>query len=103
MALTISKFIESGMADVRVVFVEITFNGTYTTNGESLVPGDVGMVAIHMAIFEPIGGKAFEYDHTNEKLKVYYYDYNAGADGSAIEHPASDTSVTALKGMFIGH
>lgn len=40
------------------------------------------------------GGYISEYDYTNSKLKVYYADYDAGADGALIEYPASALTAT---------
>ena len=59
--------------------------GAYETNGVAWDLRKFFPTEIHMIIFETRGGYVFEYDYTNRKIKSYYYDYNAGADGAAIE------------------
>ena len=51
----------------------ILFDSSYPTGGEALTATDLkfpGHVTIHSLICHQAGGFAFEYDHTNGKLKV---------------------------------
>jgi len=76
----------------KLVTGTITFDGgTYATGGISfdlskLIP------TLHIVLFPQIGGLTFEYDYTNKKVKAFYYDYDAGADGVAIERATSAIS-----------
>ena len=52
---------------------------------------------VEFCIFEPNGGYFFQYDYSNNKVKAYYFDYDAGADGAAIE--VGDTVSINLTGI----
>ena len=71
MALTVSK-IFSVFGDKAVVQADIAFDSSYAYGGEALNSDQVlGLHAIESALFESKGGYTFEYDKTNEKLKVF--------------------------------
>jgi hypothetical protein len=60
--------------------------GNYVTNGVSLdlsalLPRGVGLI-----LFENKSGYIFQYDYTAKKVKVYFADYDAGADGALIQY-----------------
>lgn len=47
---------------------------------------------------EPKGGYLMQYDYTNKKLQVFYFNYPGAAAGAAIEVPAA-TNLAALVGI----
>ena len=72
----------------------------YATNGLACDPVAnlaqlTGKTVVGIAVLGG-GGYVGEYDHTNEKLKVFYADYDAVADGALIEYP----DATALTASF---
>lgn len=75
---------------------------TFTVGGDSYATGglawdpiaditDTPLRGKTVVAVVPLGGAGYvaEYDHTNKKVKVFYADYDAVADGALIEHPAS--------------
>jgi hypothetical protein len=73
---------------------------TYTTGGMAVDLTDSGLddqFTDHTVLaVASLGGGGYvgEYDHVNEKLKVYYADYDAVADGALVEFPASALTAT---------
>ena len=62
----------SHTGDLKYKAIEITFDSSYPTGGESLTPGMVGgFDDIINIIIEPSDGISFSYDYTNEKIKAY--------------------------------
>jgi hypothetical protein len=65
---------------------DITFDSSYVTGGESYTARNFGMGSVQ-AIY-PDGmedGYGMKPDYTNLKLKMFYADYDAVADGALIE------------------
>ena len=71
MALTISNQSFAALQNKRAVFCDLAFDSSYPTGGEALTPGNIGLTAIERVLFEPKSGYLFEYDHTNQKVKVF--------------------------------
>lgn len=70
----------------------LTATGNYATGGYALdlsgkIPNLQGVV------IEPKAGYVSEYLYSTKKVKVYYADYDAGADGALIE-VADNTDIT---------
>ena len=49
---------------------EITFDDSYPTGGEALLPSGLALNVIEFAEIESAGGYVFEYDHVNKKVIV---------------------------------
>ena len=87
-----------------IVAAEHTFTNSYATGGEAVTPDDVGLEVIEQIIPSPASGYVFEYDAANGKLKAYYADYDAVADGAFIEvAEAVDLSSVTVQLMVIGY
>jgi hypothetical protein len=69
--------------------------GVYASDGVPFIPRQFGLTQIHQLAVYPSQGYLFEPDHTALKLKAYYADYDALADGPLIEVPDL-TSLAAL-------
>jgi hypothetical protein len=67
--------------DSQVFIGTILFDDSYPTGGEAVSFG----FTPDFVIAEPVGGYVFSWDYSAEKLEAYYYDYDAGSDGAAIE------------------
>lgn len=103
MALTVAKGAAAGKVPLAPLFAEIlniTFDASYPTGGEVLglaaqLPGKTLVGA--WALGPASDGRLVFYDVANDKVKVFQYDYDAVADGGAIEIPdtTSLTGVTA--------
>lgn len=98
MALTVASINSDGLdADVwgrtRVRIVDVTFDNSYPTNGESFAPSDVGLHEIDAVIVTgDTGGYVVQYDRANEKLVAY----EAGADGAALDEVANTTDLSSV-------
>lgn len=62
---------EGVFGDMRYAFVDITFDASYPTGGESLVPADLGWDSIHLVEPENLPGYTFDYDETNQRLRAF--------------------------------
>lgn len=68
LTVTIDKFDVFG--NKRFHHFTLAFDSSYPTGGESLTPRNLGLSGIDLILLEPGYGFLFEYDHTNEKVKV---------------------------------
>jgi hypothetical protein len=59
------------IGDLKYKVIEITFDSSYPTGGESLSASDIGFDQIVLAQIEPTDGMSFAYDYTNSKVKAY--------------------------------
>lgn len=88
---TVSTIAEFNARGSRYYIGSLAFDGTYASGGVSLsFPFTPDIVNI-----SPCSGYIFEYDYTNEKVKILYADYDAVADGALIEI-ADDTDVSVF-------
>ncbi len=77
--------------DTQIYSCSVAFDSSYPTGGEAIIfPFTPDIV-----IITPASGYIFEYDYTNAKILVYYFDYDAVADGAAIQVP-NTTDLSAL-------
>jgi len=75
----------------RVYIGTVLFDSSYPTGGEAVEFG----FTPEFVIAEPTAGYVFTWDYTNEKLLAYRYDYDAVADGVAIQ-VADTTNLSAV-------
>ena len=61
----------SNTGNLKYKAIEITFDSSYPTGGESLTPGMIGFDDIINIVIEHSDGISFGYDYTNEKIKAY--------------------------------
>jgi hypothetical protein len=99
MALAVTR--QDLFGNSRVVIGTFTFDSSYATNGEACDPG---LGTINLAISDSsVSGYTFQYDYSNKKLKAFYADYDAGADGALIEVAnAVDLSAVSVRMIFVG-
>ena len=71
MALTYVDEARSVIRNKRMVVAAVTFDNSYPTGGEPLVPSDLGLSSIDYLNANSDGSNAFVYDKTNNKLKAY--------------------------------
>lgn len=85
MALSLSTVKKTVWGDIRVHIVDVTFDSSYPTGGESLTKADLGFTTTTLGVFtttKQTGSVAvYEsvYDLTNEKLMVYGVEQDADA------------------------
>ena len=110
MALTIAKVTNADFVDgnKRRRVRTVTFDSSYATAGESLVPSDVNLRAIteaipHGAFRNTAGTKAVEvsYDYTNNKL-LAYWSKGGPTDGLPEVDSTFDLSTYSGRMTFIG-
>lgn len=96
MAATSSIVTRHDLGKGQVSIADITLD-TYATNGLALTASLFGFrVGKIDAVFaQPASGYVFEWDAANSKLKAFYADYDAGADGALIE-VASGVNLAAV-------
>jgi hypothetical protein len=68
--LTVTGATEDVWGKKRVKIKSIAFDSSYAIGGESLTKASLGLAATDEVIILPKNGYAFEYDYTNEKVKV---------------------------------
>lgn len=96
--------IEGQFGPKTLVRGTIAFDNSYPTNGEALLLTQIGLSVVDQMKLFPYKGYTPEWDGTNKKIKMFYADYDANADGALIE--VADTgdlsTVTALPFEAIG-
>lgn len=89
------------LGNAKMYLGSVTLSNSYATGGDTLnLATALGVDKILRAILTVQSGSSqyiLRYDNTNGKVKAYYYDYDAAADGAAIEVAATTdlSSVTA--------
>lgn len=80
----------------------IAFDSSYPANGESLTPAMIGLKTIDYLEVLPKSGFTFEYDYTNQKIKVQCPAVVVGAAGAATLDDFPLTGVGATTAVSIG-
>lgn len=83
------------MKGIKMSFGTIALDDSYPTGGEAITPADLGLAQVFALIAFPTAGYVPEWDGTNKKLKMYWADYDAAADGALVE-VANTTNLSAL-------
>ena len=73
MALTVASKIHDHAGVKRSTQATITFDAAYPIGGESLTAGNMGLSSLERMEIMPVEGYGFEYDYTNEMIKVFEY------------------------------
>lgn len=106
-AMTVTVAVEAAwrVRDRRFRRVSCTFNtGDYAAGGVAIAPSDCDLTT-RIDAMVPEGNSAgytVWYDRTNGMLEIWYSDYDAGADGALIEHPASAMTANIAYFLVIG-
>src|SRR5262245_22108625 len=81
----------------------VTMDSSYDAGGEAITANQVGLLnIIGAAIIGSSAGYLASWDYTNSKLKAYYADYDAVADGALIEPTGVNLSAVSFKVWFFG-
>lgn len=75
----------------RIRTVEITFDSSYPTGGESFDPESVGLNKVDMAVIAPAAGYVFEYDYASNKIKAFRSDAVSGHTHTFTGTPVTPT------------
>jgi hypothetical protein len=102
MALSLTEIERGVMGDLNYAILDIDFDSSYPTGGESLTANDVGMDAIHFLLAEPTSGYVFEYG--SAVLLAYYVDNDGAADGAMIQvaNATNLSSVANVRTFILG-
>lgn len=107
MALSGATVTNFPLEDRKLVVRDITFDSSYPTGGEAVVPADFSLSVIDFLIVGQAGGYVIEHDATNKKLKVYRQkDPGAvgGADIALVEVAnATNLATLVVRVVAIGH
>ena len=94
------------LGPLKMGTVDITFDNSYPTGGEAVAASDLNLNGIHV-LLPPTArsGVVLEWDHVNSKIKAYYADYDAGADGVLIELPDTSSTLNAIvaRCFYVGY
>lgn len=82
----------------NVEYGTIELPASYAAGGPALGTAKFGLTTVNFVQFEQPAGYVFGYDRTNDKVKVFYGNYD-GSDGPLIE-VADTTNVAALVCRF---
>lgn len=81
----------------REVLVNLAFDSSYPTGGESLTAAQVGLSVIeYMNVLGGGNGYHYQYDTTNSKVKVY------STAATEVANTTDLSALTAVKAVFIG-
>lgn len=105
MALTLTKVGRANVIGNRdCVIVDVTFDSSYPSGGESLTAADLGLSKIE---FVSPGvtdtGYVTRYDYVNSKLLAYDSDYSTSTDGPLQETGATNLSTADVRLVVIGY
>ena len=98
MAPTVAITQPAKIDQLRANLVDFTWDATYPAGGEAVTANQLGLGTILAVI--PLGSPAgctYEWDSTDSKIKVYWADYDAVADGALVEL----TDVDLLDGVVL--
>ena len=89
--------------NMHVVFVDLTFDNSYPTGGESFVADDIGLRTILYVSHVPVvGGFPVVYDYTNGKFLAYD---QSGVDNTPLnelDNAVGDLNTLVMRVMVIG-
>ena len=71
MALTLTNREPSVFGNKRIEMFNAAFDSSYASGGESVTAKNVGLRSFDRFLIEPVDGYSFQYDHTNNKIKVF--------------------------------
>lgn len=94
-SLTDTARVEGQFGPVSQKNGTLAFDSSYPTNGEAVLASQIGLSTINQLDILPMNGYVFQYVAATAKIKVYYADYDANADGALIE-VANTTDLSAL-------
>lgn len=103
MAISPSQVFVNKAGKKRQVVTEVTLDSSYPTGGEAITAAQLGLSKVDVAICETNTGHIAQYDKANAKIKMYYADYDAVADGALIQVPnATDLSAVVVTVVAYG-
>ena len=94
MSLSISLVDRKHLDNGFLVIADITFDSSYATGGESLVPAALGLDKFDLVQASAVGGYTFAYDKTNKKLMAY--------SGATQASKATDLSAIVTRVLAVG-
>lgn len=110
MALTVSNidsFSEDTWGRHRVRLVEVTFDASYASGGESFTAADVGLAEIVTVFLTPLdSGYQVTWDRASETLRVFGQEPTSGTTGvieDSEETAATDLSSLVVHALVVGH
>jgi hypothetical protein len=104
MVLTLTEVSRTrgGLGNKNIAIYDITFDSSYPTGGEALVPSDIGFDIIDYFTATSDTGYHFMYNYSTT-LEAWWADNNASSDTALVE-VANTTNLSAVvvRTMFIG-
>lgn len=103
MAISPSQVFVNRAGKKRQVVTEVTMDSSYPTGGEAITAAQLGLSVVDVVTCSTNTGHIAQYDKTNAKIKLYYADYDAVADGALIQVPnTTDVSTVVVTCVAFG-
>lgn len=103
MAISASQVFTTKAGKKRMVATEVTLDSSYPTGGEAITAAQLGLSRVDAVMCSTNTGHVAQYDKTNAKIKMYYADYDAVADGALIQVPnTTDLSAVTVLCLAFG-
>ena len=101
MAVTVAIVKRIKMGNAKGSIVDVGFDSSYPTGGESVTPEQCGLNVVNMVLAEPGGGYNFQYVRSTSKLKAFYANNDGAADGPLIEVADKTNLSTVTTRVFV--
>jgi hypothetical protein len=95
LVVTFDKTAEQCSGSARTTYGSLALDSLYPSNGEPFTARQFGLTRLYQLAVYPSKGYVFEPDHTALKLKAFWGDWNAVADGPLVESP-NNTDLSAV-------
>lgn len=95
MAIGVTRVFVNKAGKKRQTVTEVALDSSYPTGGEAITAAQLGLSFVDAALCSSSTGHIARYDKTNAKIKMFYADYDAVADGALIEVP-NTTDLSAV-------
>ena len=104
MALGITIIKEGILGDLRYKVIQLAFDASYASGGESFTPADVGMDFFYLVQCNPTGGYTVRWIKSTNLLQVFEGDNPNVAAAPGVEPGADDlsTSMAIVETFVIG-
>lgn len=95
MALTIAKVKHGVMGSLKYSVLDVTFDASYPTGGESLTHAQLGVEPVLVNAVHTAGGRELRYDYSNQTLMAF--EEEAVAAGGPLVQTAAATDLSTVE------
>ena len=91
---------DPGGKRLKIMYGTFDFDSSYPTGGEAMDLSNE-FKEVLWVLMTPNSGYVFQYDKAAKKILAYWYDYDATADGAAVEVTAATNMSAVVNVPFI--